>query len=178
MEKSNLLLTYLALLLLLLSVAAFFIVRQVLKTRRLEGTLSRLQSKLSKEKGTAQEYYELGSLLLDKKLYTQAALYLQQALKNMPKEEADNAAMVYNALGYAYFAQDQFDLAIRNYKEAIKINPEYVTALNNLGHSYERKQLMNQALEAYESALNIAPKTSTARRRFDSLKKRLVTSDQ
>ena len=37
MEKSNLLLTYLALLLLLLSVAAFFIVRQVLKTRRFGG---------------------------------------------------------------------------------------------------------------------------------------------
>jgi tetratricopeptide (TPR) repeat protein len=178
MEKTNLLLTYLALLLLLLSVAAFFIVRQVLKTRRLEGTLSRLQSKLSKEKGTAQEYYELGSLLLDKKLYTQAALYLQQALKNVSDDEVDNSAMVYNALGYAYFAQDQYDLAIRNYKEAIKINPEYVTALNNLGHSYERKQLMNQALEAYESALNIAPKNSTAKRRCDSLKKRLVTSDK
>jgi tetratricopeptide (TPR) repeat protein len=178
MEKSNLLLTYLALLLLLLIVAAFFIVRQVLKTRRLEGTLSRLQSKLSKEKGTAQEYYELGSLLLDKKLYTQAALYLQQALKNLSDDESDNAAMVYNALGYSYFAQEQYDLAIRNYKEALKINPEYVTALNNLGHSYERKQLMNQAIEAYESALNVAPKNSTAKRRFESLKKRLVTSDK
>ena len=32
-----------------------------------------------------------------------------------------------------YFAQDQFDLAIRNYKEAIKINPEYVTALKQFG---------------------------------------------
>jgi len=177
MEKTNLLLTYLAILLVLLSVAAFFILRQVLKTRRIEGTLSRLQSKLTKEKGTAQEYYELGSLLLDKKLYTQAALYLQQALKNLSDDEADNAAMVYNALGYSYFAQEQYDLAIRNYKEALKINPEYVTALNNLGHSYERKQLMNQALEAYENALELAPKNSTAKRRFDSLKKRLVTSD-
>ena len=178
MEKSNLLLTYLGLLLLLLGVAAFFILRQVLKTRRIEGTLSRLQAKLSKEKGTAQEYYELGSLLLDKKLYTQAALYLQQALKNLSDEETDNAAMVYNALGYAYFAQEQYDLAIRNYKEALKINPEYVTALNNLGHSYERKQLMNQALEAYENALEVSPKNSTAKRRFESLKKRLVTSDK
>ena len=177
MEKTNLLLTYLALLLLLLGVAAFFILRQVLKTRRIEGTLSRLQSKLSKEKGTAQEYYELGSLLLDKKLYTQAALYLQQALKSLSNEETDNGAIIYNALGYAYFAQEQYDLAIRNYREALKINPEYVTALNNLGHSYERKQLMNQALETYESALEIAPKDSTAKRRFDSLKKRLVTSD-
>lgn len=176
MENSNLLLTYLGILLALLSVAAFFVVRQVFKTRRIEGTLSRLQGKLTKEKGTAQEYYELGSLLLDKKLYTQAALYLQQALKQVDSEELENAAIVYNALGYSYFAQEQYDLAIRNYKEALKIAPDYVTALNNLGHSYERKQLMNQALETYENALALEPSNNTAKRRADSLRKRLVPS--
>ncbi len=173
MENSNLLLIYLGILLTLLSVAAFFVVRQVIKTRRIESTLGRLQSRLTKEKGTAQEYYELGSLLLDKKLYTQAALYLQQAIRQLGDDETENAAVVYNALGYAYFAQDQYDLAIRNYKEALKISPEYVTALNNLGHSYERKQLMPQALENYEAALALEPKNTTARRRFDSLKKRM-----
>ena len=110
MENSNLLLIYLGILLALLGVAAFFVVRQVIKTRRIETTLGRLQSQLGKEKGTAQEYYELGSLLLDKKLYTQAALYLQQALKQLDDGEIENAAVVYNALGYAYFAQDQYDL--------------------------------------------------------------------
>jgi tetratricopeptide (TPR) repeat protein len=178
MENSNLLLIYLGILLALLSVAAFFVLRQVLKTRRIESTLSRLQSRLTKEKGTAQEYYELGSLLLDKKLYTQAALYLQQALKQLDNEEVENAAVVYNALGYSYFAQDQYDLAIRNYKEALKISPEYVTALNNLGHSYERKQLTTQALEMYEKSLALEPKNSTARRRADSLKKRLTPSEK
>jgi tetratricopeptide (TPR) repeat protein len=178
MENSNLLLIYLALLLVLLGIAAYFVVRQVFKTRRIESTLSRLQSKLTKEKGTAQEYYELGSLLLDKKLYTQSALYLQQALKRLPDDETENTALVYNALGYAYFAQEQYDLAIRNYKEALKLTPEYVTALNNLGHSYERKQLMNQALEAYESALKSEPNNATAKRRAESLRKRLVTSDK
>lgn len=178
MENSKLLLTYLAILLALLSVAAFFVVRQVLKTRRIEGTLARLQNKLTKEKGTAQEYYELGSLLLDKKLYTQAALYLQQALKHVDEEEIENAALIYNALGYAYFAQEQFDLAIRNYKEALKVAPGYVTALNNLGHSYERKQLMTQALETYESALALEPNNGTAKRRAESLRKRLVPSGQ
>jgi len=178
MENSKLLLTYLAILLVLLSIAAFFVVRQVFKTRRIEGTLSRLQVKLTKEKGTAQEYYELGSLLLDKKLYTQAALYLQQALKQIDADEAENTALVYNALGYAYFAQEQYDLAIRNYKEALKLTPNYVTALNNLGHSYERKQLMNQALETYESALAVEPNNGTAKRRAESLRKRLVTSEK
>ena len=176
MENSNLRLIYLGILLALLGVAAFFVVRQVIKTRRIETTLGRLQSQLGKEKGTAQEYYELGSLLLDKKLYTQAALYLQQALKQLDDGEIENAAVVYNALGYAYFAQDQYDLAIRNYKEALKISPEYVTALNNLGHSYERKQLTAQALENYAAALALEPKNATARRRADALKKRLAPS--
>ncbi|NJL49883.1 MAG: tetratricopeptide repeat protein [Leptolyngbyaceae cyanobacterium SM2_5_2] len=178
MENSNLLLTYLSILLVLLSIAAFFVVRQVFKTRRIESTLSRLQSKLTKEKGTAQEYYELGSLLLDKKLYTQAVLYLQQALKQLSQDESpENSAVVYNALGYSYFAQEQYDLAIRNYNAALKISPGYVTALNNLGHSYERKQLMNQALAAYEQALALEPGNGTAKRRAESLKKRLVTSE-
>ncbi len=175
MENSNLLLVYLTVLLALLGVAAFFVIRQVIKTRRIEGTLSRLQTRLTKDKGTAQEYYELGSLLLDKKLYTQAALYLQQALKQIDQGELENSAIVHNALGYTYFAQEQYDLAIRNYREALKIAPDYVTALNNLGHSYERKQLMKQALETYENALAIDPTNSTAKRRAASLKKRFTT---
>lgn len=176
MENGNLLITYLGVLLLLLGIAAFFVLRQVIKTRRIESTLSRLQNKLTKEKGTAQEYYELGSLLLDKKLYTQSALYLQQALKKLDDDEAVNAALIYNALGYTYFAQEQFDLAIRNYKEALKIAPDYVTALNNLGHSYERKQLVNQALESYEASLKHEPQNATAKRRAEALRKRLVAS--
>lgn len=174
MENSNYLVVYLGILLALLSVATFFVVRQVWRTRRIEVTLSDLQTKLSKEKGTALEYYELGSLLLDKKLYAQAAIYLQKALKELPEEEGENAVLVYNALGYSYFAQDQFDLAIRQYNEALKIRPDYVTALNNLGHTYERKQLMPQALEAYEKSLETEPKNETAKRRAESLRKRMA----
>jgi len=173
MENSNLLLIYLATLLGLLAVVAFFVLRQVLRTRRVESTLNRLQNKLSKGKGTAQEYYELGSLLLDKKLYTQAAQYLQQALKQLAEDEADNAAIIYNALGYTYFAQEQYDMAIRQYKEALKIDENYVVALNNLGHSYERKQLMTQALDLYNQVLALEPTNGTAKRRSESLKKRL-----
>jgi tetratricopeptide (TPR) repeat protein len=166
---------YISLLLLLLSVAVFFIAGQVLKTRRVENALSRLQSKLNKEKGTAEEYYELGSILLDKRLFVQAIAQFQKALKAETLEGQDLAA-VYNALGFSYFAQEQYDLAIKNYKEAIKLAPDYVTALNNLGHSYERKQLTGPALEAYEEALTHEPNNQTAKRRADSLRKRLVTS--
>ncbi|MEO0433367.1 MAG: tetratricopeptide repeat protein [Cyanobacteria bacterium J06656_5] len=175
MENSTLFLTYLGILLALLGLSAFFIIRQVFKTRRIETTLGRLQNKLTKEKGTAQEYYELGSLLLDKKLFSQSALYMQQALKALTdEEEAENAPLIYNALGYSYFAQGQFDLAIRQYKSALKITPGYVTALNNLGHSYEKKQLTVQALESYEQALKVEPDNITAKRRAQSLRKRVA----
>ena len=176
MENTNLLLTYLVTLLVLLGVAAVLVVRQVYKTRRMETTLNRLQNKLTKGKGTAQEYYELGSLMLDKKLYSQATMQLKQALKSLDDEEADNATLIYNALGFSYFAQEQYDLAIRQYKEALQIAPDYVTALNNLGHSYERKQLTSQALEAYETAMKHDPQNKTAKRRAESLRKRLVSS--
>jgi tetratricopeptide (TPR) repeat protein len=174
MEDTNLLLVYLVTLIVLLGVAAILVIRQVYKTRRMETTLNRLQNKLTKEKGTAQEYYELGSLMLDKKLYSQASTQLKQALKQLGDGDSDKAALIYNALGFSYFAQDQYDLAIRQYKEALDIAPGYVTALNNLGHSYERKQLTTQALETYEESLKYDPDNKTAKRRAESLRKRLV----
>ena len=90
---------YLGLLVILLAVAAIFLFRQVLKTRRVESSFSRLQNKLTKEKGTAQEYYELGSIYLDKKLYSQSIALLQKALKAKDLEGGDNIALVHNALG-------------------------------------------------------------------------------
>lgn len=166
---------YLSFLLGILTIAAFFVFRQIVKTRRIEKNLSQLRDKLKKGKGTTQEYYELGSIYLEKKLFTEASVLLQKALK---AEDADqeNLAPIHNALGYAYFAKEQYDLAIRSYKEALKINPDYVVALNNIGHAYERKQLTVQALEAYDNALKLEPSNQTAKRRGDSLRKRLVPS--
>ena len=174
MENGNYLVVYLGILLALLSVATFFVVRQVWVTRRVEVTLADLQQKLANTKGTALDYYEIGSILLDKKLYVQAAVYLKQALKELTEEEAENAILVHNALGYSYFAQEQFDLAIKEYKEALEIRPDYVTALNNLANAYERKQMIPQALEVYEQSLATEPGNETAKRRAASLRKRVA----
>jgi tetratricopeptide (TPR) repeat protein len=173
---NNLAVFYLAILLVLLGGTGFIIFRQVFKTRRLEGSLARLQKKLTKEKGTAQEHYELGSIYLNKKLYSQAIANFQKALKTAQEEGQENIDVIYNGLGFTYFAQEQYDLAIRNYKEALKLDPNYITALNNLGHAYERKNLTAQALETYEQVLQSEPQNSTAKRRAESLRKRVVTS--
>ncbi len=167
---------YLGLLVVLLLIAAGFLFRQVLKTRRVESTFSRLQNKLTKEKGTAQEYYELGSIYLDKQLYSQAVTLLQKAFKGKDLDGDENIALIYNALGYAYSCQEQYDLAIRNYKEALERWPDYVVALNNLGFAYEKKQLIAQALEVYEKACSVNPKNGVAKRRAEALSKRIAPS--
>lgn len=171
---SGLQLLYLSLLVGLLGVSGILILRQVWKTRSTEMALAKLQKKLTAQKGLPQEYYELSSILLKKKLYGQAAAALQQALKCQELEPGESRAVVLNALGYTYAAQEQFDLAIRQYKEALKEKPDYAIAFNNLGFAYERKQLTIQALQSYEQALEIDPNNSTAKKRAESMRKRIM----
>jgi len=167
---------YLSILLALLSLAAVAIFRQIFKTRKVENALTRLQNKLKNEKGTAQEYYELASIYLDKKLYSQSIPVFQRAVKAAEEETEEKIALIYNGLGFAYFAQEQYDLAIRNYKEALKRDPGYVAAMNNLGHAYEKKKLTSQALQTYDEALKIEPNNTISKRRAESLRRRLVPS--
>jgi len=173
--ENSLPLVYLSVLLALLAFAGVSVIRQVVKTRKVETALTRLEKKLKDERGTVQEYYELGSIYSDKKLFSQATMLFQKALKGVDAEE-ENLAPVHNALGFAYFCQEQYDIAIREYKEALKANPEYVTALNNLGHVYEKKKLTTQALKMYEEALQYEPNNVISKRRAESLRKRFVTS--
>ena len=174
-SDKNLLTVYLAAFLLLLSVAAFFVFRQILKTTKIEKTMMRLEKKLKNERGTVQEYYELGSIYLDKKMFAQAIVIQKKALKADDLDPTE-IAPIYNALGYAYFGQGQYDVAIRQYKEAIKLEPEYIMAMNNLGHAYEQKKLAAQALGIYERVLEIEPNNETAKRRSESLSRRLIVS--
>lgn len=162
---------YLSVLLGFLAIVAVIVIRQIFKTRQLENQLSKLQKKINSGKVDPQDYYELGSIYLNKKLYSQSIQMFQKALKSKDLAN-ENLALIYNALGFAYAALEQYDLAIRQYKEALKCQENYVIAWNNLGYSYERKNLTVQALEAYENALKYDPNNETAKNRSNSLRKR------
>lgn len=174
--NQNLPLVYVVTLLLILIVAATLIIKEVVKARLSENTFSKLQKKLKNSKGTAEDYYQLGSLYLDKKLFVQSINLFEKALRAEKELPPENEALIHNAMGFAYFAQEQYDISIRKYKEALKLYPEYVVALNNLGNVYEKKQLISQSVEAYETALKYEPENKTAKRRVESLKKRLVSN--
>jgi tetratricopeptide (TPR) repeat protein len=172
---NSLAVVYLSVLVGILTIAAVAVFRQIFKTRKIEGSFAKLRKKLEKEKGTTQEYYELASIYSEKKLYSQAIVLFQKAIKTAEEEGEENIAPIYNGLGYIYFAQEQYDLAIRHYKEALKAKPDYVTGLNNLAHAYEKKKLTAQALQSYEEALKFDPNNPIAKRRAESLR-RLVSA--
>ncbi|GAB4211599.1 MAG: tetratricopeptide repeat protein [Synechococcales cyanobacterium] len=154
----------------LLAGVGWLVIREIRRNRRQEDVLRRLQAPLSREKGSPRDHYELGSVYLEKKLYDQAIIQFKKGLEASGDQSVPPIA---NALGFTYFTQQQYDLAIRFYKEALKGDPDYVVAWNNLGHAYEKKTLVQPAIEAYETALRLEPENTTAKRRLDSLRKRL-----
>ncbi len=162
---------YLSILSLILSIVGWFVFREVLRVRQQEKTITRLQSKLKQGTGSAWEHFELGSVYLQKKLYQ---LAVQQFKKSLEAGD-ENKPVVHNALGFTHFSTGQYDLAIQNYKEAIKMDPAYLTAWNNLGHAYEMKKQIELSVEAYKEVLTLSPDNQIARRRLDSLEKRLGT---
>eukprot|EP00889_Picochlorum_renovo_P007783 jgi/Picre1/34813/NNA_002279.t1 len=89
-----------------------------------------------------EDYYELGVILLRKKLFTQANSNLKKALKDWDEEEGDEEvlAQVYNALGYSYFNLDRVEDAIKQYTKAVELQPGYLTAWNNLGDVLEKQK--------------------------------------
>ena len=124
---SKLAIAYLGALVVLLAGVIWLVIRQIIKARSLENVISDLQPKLQKEKGTPEDYYQLGSVYLRKKLYAQAITLFNKAIK----EGGDNMAEVYNALGFAYFSQEQYDLAIKNYKEDLNYSLELIMQPKN-----------------------------------------------
>ncbi len=81
-------------------------------------------------------------------------------------------AIINNALGFSYAAQNEFKKAIKHYKSALKSLPEYIIALNNLASAQQRLLEYDLAYETYQKVLAIDPKNKTAIKKSKELEKR------
>ena len=75
-----------------------------------------------------------------------------------PKKIADAH---YNC-GNAYFIQSDFDRAIQDYSETIKLNPHFADAYNNRGNAYGNKGNFEQAIKDYSKAIELKPDLAEA----------------
>ncbi len=63
----------------------------------------------------------------------------------------------YYSRGYIYQIQDKDSLALLNYDQAIKLNPDYTDAYYNRGIIYEELEMYNLALMDYTKAIKLRP---------------------
>jgi tetratricopeptide (TPR) repeat protein len=163
---------YLAALLGFLAVGAFLVARQVLIRRELEEAAKVLGERVRGGAASAEDQFELGAILLRKKLFTQAQAALERAKRSWDGAP-EELAQVHNALGYALFNQERLAAAVAEYQAAVALQPGYVTAWNNLGDAQERLKDYAAALAAYSEALAYAPDNAVARARADYCRTRL-----
>ena len=169
-------LSYLLILLIILSTLAFFLVQEILKKRKLEDNLYEIQKKVRTNKATSEDHYLLGTLYLSKKLFDQAIIQFRYALKGWDTKDKEGLANLYNTIGFTYFESEQYDLAIYYYKEALQNLQTYTTAWNNLGYAYEKKKLFSDALESYSNVLSYDRENEIATGRFQVLQRRVKNS--
>ena len=163
--------TYLLGLIGLLAIVAVVVGRQLLRVRRDEQALIRLEQADAAGSRDAGDLYELASVQLRKRLYPQATATLRQAVKRLGNEPQEARALIQNALGFSLAAQKDFSTAIRHYKLALQAKAEYPVAINNLAFAEERLLNRDEACELYRKVLNLEPDNPTAKKRLKRLER-------
>ena len=169
-------LLYLSILLLSLVLISIFIGRQIIERKQIEDNLSVLQNKIRNNVANAEDYYELGSIYLSKKLFDQAILQFRYALQIWKNEDLEGISNLYNTIGFTYAETEQYDLAIYYYQEALKNDDNYTVALNNLGYAYEKQKMISEAITTYKKVITKEPNNETAVSRMQILKRRIPKS--
>ena len=105
-------LLYLSILLLALATLSVFIGGQILERKRIENNLSSLQNKIRNNNADADDYYELGSIYLSKKLFDQAIMQFRYALQIWKSEDFEGISNLYNTIGFTYAETEQYELAM------------------------------------------------------------------
>jgi tetratricopeptide (TPR) repeat protein len=65
--------------------------------------------------------------------------------------------LAYNNLGFYLSNRGEVAEAMENYRQALKIKPDYEDAHNNLGYAYANQKKYPEAIAEYEAALRIRP---------------------
>ena len=73
-------------------------------------------------------------------------------IKNFP-----NSFFLYNISGVSNIQLGYVEVAIKNFKHALKINPNNAVVYNNIGNALKELGKLNDAINAYMKAIKIKP---------------------
>jgi len=92
---------------------------------------------------------EKGDIFIARKMYREA---IDAFRSGSPKDPA-----LHNKIGIAYHQLLQFDQALKEYQQAVKLKPDYEEALNNIGTIYYAKKSYRRATTWFARAVAQAP---------------------
>src|SRR6516162_9965070 len=79
------------------------------------------------------------------------------ALIDSGKQPPQTLVIAYNNRGNAFSAKGEYDRAIQDYDQSIKLNPDYYRAFNNRGVAYQKKGEYQRAILDYDEAIRLKP---------------------
>jgi tetratricopeptide (TPR) repeat protein len=83
--------------------------------------------------------------------------------------ESSSSAEEHFQMGLSYHLEGKYDLAVKEYEEAIRLKPDLAVAHYNLGWTYRQKGLHDLATRHTEQALLLDPDLKGARELLDLL---------
>jgi len=95
--------------------------------------------------------------LLNQKHFKQSLSLSHDMLKAFPK-----SMILFNIIGASNSGLKQFDDAIKSYKKALELNPNYAEAYYNMGIAFKNMGSHVSAIDCYKKALKIQPKYAEA----------------
>ena len=73
------------------------------------------------------------------------------------RERGEKLAEAFNTRGIGYRLKGEYDRAIQDYNQAIRINAKFATAYNNRAIAYDTKGDYDRAIADYEQAIKLKP---------------------
>src|SRR5215468_3312209 len=73
------------------------------------------------------------------------------------RDRSERLAEAFNNRGIGYRLKGDYDRAIQDYNQAIKLNPRFAVAYNNRGVAHEYKNEYDRAISDYDQAIKLKP---------------------
>jgi tetratricopeptide (TPR) repeat protein len=112
------------------------------------------QGQVNKKNPSGPPQAQLDSLIV---LYSQGQIQKALTASEALIKDYPNKPLLYNISGACYKALGQLEAAVKSYKEALAIKPDYAEVHYNLGNSLKVLGQLEKAVKCYKQALAIKP---------------------
>src|SRR5579863_6659444 len=93
---------------------------------------------------------QMGDLYMVRKQFREAAGLFKKLSDQNPRNP-----VYLNKLGIALHQQEALGLALKYYKQAVKVDPQYADAENNVGTIWYQRKKFEKAIKAYHKAISM-----------------------